>query len=153
MGDKRLGSRAVIRPETNFDDALRAELRAVGLRATASRLGVLRLLRAAGRPVSHADMETLAAGESWNRTTLYRNLLDLVRVGYARRFDLGDHVWRFEAVEAAPKEAHPHFVCNSCGTVECLPDVAVAIEPGPAPRAVREKSVEVQLRGVCDRCD
>jgi Fur family ferric uptake transcriptional regulator len=139
-------------PAAPHDDAeLRAELRAGGLRATSSRVGVLRALRAGRRPLSHNEMEALVAGSGWNRTTVYRNLLDLVRVGLARRFDAGDHVWRFEA-QAQP--AHPHFVCDSCGDVQCLPGVSVAIQrPPAAPKAVKSRAFAVQLRGTCDRCD
>ena len=132
--------------------ALRSELRAAGLRATVARVAILRALRAAPSPQSHADLEDTLRGEPWNRTTIYRNLLDLARAGLARRFDVGDRVWRFEA-RRREQDDHPHFVCSACGEIECLDGVDLAFAGGAdAPAAVRAHDVEVRVAGVCDRC-
>jgi Fur family ferric uptake transcriptional regulator len=134
-------------------DQLRATLHGAGLRATPSRLAVLRLLRASAQPVSHGDVADRLAAEPWDRATIYRNLTDLADAGLARRTDLGDHVWRFEAITAGhAADAHPHFVCTACGTVECLPDVELSLRRSRIPRALRARQVEVQVRGVCDSC-
>ena len=73
-----------------------------------------------------------------------------------RRTDLGDHVWRFEAVSPEHDTAHPHFVCTECGTVECLPEIELAAmsrnRRARAPRAVKQRQVEVHVRGLCDAC-
>lgn len=132
---------------------LREELRGAGLRATGARLSILAALRRIGAPVSHGEMEAELRGSPWNRTTIYRNLLDLARVGLARRFDVGDHVWRFEARVDQLTGEHPHFVCNACGEIECLDGVELALgRSDRAPRAVVEQAVEIQVQGVCDRC-
>src|SRR6476620_1139096 len=103
-------------------DALRTQVRAKGLRATPSRLAVLELLRVSDAPMSHGDVADRLASQAWDRATIYRNLTDLAEAGLARRTDVGDHVWRFEAVNADHEvAAHPHFVCTECGSVECLP--------------------------------
>lgn len=134
-------------------EALRAAVRNAGLRATPSRIAVLRLLRAAGSPVSHGDMVAELASQAWDPATIYRNLTDLSDAGLARRTDLGDHVWRYEAITAGHQaSAHPHFVCTECGSVECLPELEYVVTRARTPRAVRLKRVEVQLRGPCDAC-
>ncbi|MCC6670902.1 MAG: transcriptional repressor [Planctomycetes bacterium] len=141
-----------LRSEAADVHALRAEVRRAGLRATAARIAILQALRRATAPVSHADMEALFTGRGWDRTTFYRNLLDLARAGLARRTDLGDHTWRFEAVQPGQDgDPHAHFVCGSCGVVECLDDVRISVGKA-APRALRERHVEIQVRGTCDRC-
>ena len=133
-------------------ETLRNAVRDAGLRATPSRIAVLHLLRAAGSPVSHSDVVTKLASQAWDPATIYRNLTDLADVGLARRTDVGDHIWRFEAVTGGHQaSAHPHFVCTGCGTVECLPDLEYSTR-AKAPRAVRQKRVEVQVRGLCDTC-
>ena len=133
-------------------DDLRGALRGRGLRATPSRIAVLGLLRKVGGPLSHAEAVERLEGQGWDRATIYRNLTDLADAGLARRADVGDHVWRFEAVDAAhADDPHAHFVCTECGVVECLPDLALAVGKA-APRAVRQKQVEVQVRGRCDGC-
>lgn len=132
---------------------LRDAIRGAGLRATPSRIAVLGLLRGTDHAVSHGQVADRLSGEAWDRATIYRNLTDLADAGLARRTDLGDHVWRFEAVAAGHGAAqHPHFVCTSCGTVECLPDAELAFRKARGPRAVRSREVEVQVRGVCDGC-
>jgi len=135
------------------DQTLRAELRQAGLRATAPRVAVLRLLRRARLPLSHPEVVAALDSNGWDRVTLYRNLVDLASRGLARRTDLGDRVWRFAATGRAAAHAHPHFVCRDCGGVFCLTDVRIDLSPGPtAPAALRADQYEVQLAGLCDRC-
>jgi Fur family ferric uptake transcriptional regulator len=134
--------------------AARRSVRDRGLRATPSRVAVLELLRTSDAPVSHGDVADQLASHGWDRATIYRNLVDLAEAGLARRTDVGDHVWRFEAVDPAHEHdgAHPHFVCTECGTVECMPEIELAIRRARAPRAVRARQVEVHVRGLCDAC-
>jgi Fur family ferric uptake transcriptional regulator len=138
---------------------LREKLRGAGLRATAPRLAVLRSLFAASSPISHPELAEALAAEGWDRATIYRNLIDLTQVGIVRRTDLGDHVWRFELLRETggthPSGAHPHFVCDQCGDVQCLPDQIIEIHPTKsAPRSLRRASgIEVQLKGRCDNCN
>ena len=134
-------------------EALRAAVREAGLRATPSRIAVLHLLRAAEAPVSHGEVVAKLASQAWDPATIYRNLTDLSDVGLARRTDVGDHIWRFEAITSKHQAAaHPHFVCTECGTIECLPDLEYVSTRAKAPRAIRQKRVEVQVRGLCDTC-
>jgi len=134
-------------------ETLRAAVRGAGLRATPSRLAVLHLLRSAGSPVSHSDVVAKLASQAWDPATIYRNLTDLSDAGLARRTDVGDHIWRFEAItDSHQASAHPHFVCTECGSIECLPDLEYVVTRAKAPRAVRQKRVEVQVRGLCDAC-
>ncbi|HVK87651.1 MAG TPA: transcriptional repressor [Kofleriaceae bacterium] len=131
---------------------LRDVIRARSLRATPSRIAVLELLRASDAPLSHGDVADRLAAQVWDRATLYRNLIDLAEAGLARRTDVGDHVWRFEAVTEEHAGAHPHFVCTACGSVECLPDLQLAMRRTKVPRALRHGKVEVHVRGLCDAC-
>lgn len=138
-------------------DALREEIRAAGLRVTAPRVAVLLHLRAAASPVTHGELADELAPQGWDRATIYRNLTDLTEAGLARRTDLGDHVWRFEAAgtpTSHASEQHPHFVCSECGDVACLPEESVKIEPARGvPRALRRNvGLEIRVTGRCDRC-
>ncbi|HWO24426.1 MAG TPA: transcriptional repressor [Kofleriaceae bacterium] len=136
----------------NLDEELCAVVRSRGLRATPSRIAVLELLRASGAPVSHKDVADRLANQQWDRATIYRNLTDLAEAGLLRRTDVGDHIWRFEAVTDERDAAHPHFVCTECGTVECLPELELAVHRTKGPRALRRRQVEVHVRGLCDAC-
>ena len=142
-------------------DELRGALREAGLRATPARMAVLARLRGdewgAGRaaaPISHPELADALASHGWDRVTIYRNLVDLTQAGLARRTDIGDHVWRFEATRPShgSVEAHPHFVCNECGTVQCVPESAVNVAETGVPGAAFGRAIEIQLKGVCVRC-
>jgi len=137
---------------------LQAELRSHGLRSTAPRLAVLAYLQRATSPASHGEIADAVAPQGFDRATVYRNLMDLADKGIVARSDLGDHVWRFElrrkeAAAGGHGTDHPHFVCTDCGDIECLPPLAVRVVGAQgAPRALAEKAVEVQVKGLCDDC-
>jgi Fur family ferric uptake transcriptional regulator len=134
-------------------DELRRAIRERGLRATPSRIAVLDLLRAGTSPLSHLQIADRLGSQAGDRATIYRNLIALVNAGLARRTDIGDCIWRFDAVVATHHVTdHPHFVCVECGAVECLPQTELVIGRATAPRAVRQRRVEVHVRGQCDRC-
>ncbi|HEX4454165.1 MAG TPA: transcriptional repressor [Kofleriaceae bacterium] len=134
-------------------EALRAQLRDRGLRATVARVAVLEILHASAQPISHAEVTARLAELGCDSTTLYRNLIDLVEAKLARRADVGDHVWRFALVhDEHDAAAHPHFVCTECGSIQCLPTMQVRIPTTKAPRAVKRKQIEIHVRGLCDAC-
>jgi len=132
-----------------------ALLRGAGLRSTDSRVAVLQHLASEAAPISHADLFRALEKDGFDRATLYRNLIDLAEAGLLTRTDLGDHVWRFELNKRDGDHvaSHPHFVCSDCGTVSCLPDVAVRIVRGKrAPKSLATKNVAIQITALCDDC-
>ncbi|MFT7621182.1 MAG: Fur family ferric uptake transcriptional regulator [Myxococcota bacterium] len=132
-------------------DLLRSDIRSAGLRATGARIAVLRVMREAGQPMSHAEVAETLDGESWDKATVYRNLVDLAKAGLLRRAVLGDPVWRFEEMGDSTSDghAHAHFVCVTCGTIECLPEDAVTVEANVLRTGT---AIDVQLRGDCVDC-
>lgn len=135
---------------------LKDQIRKAGLRGTGSRIAVLRVLREASVPMTHAEVSERLEAVGYDHASIYRNLMDLTRVGLLARADLGDHSWRFELRQGGTdhKAQHPHFVCVDCGNIDCLPDQAVKVRGAPgAPRALRRRGVVVQLQGRCDSCD
>ena len=130
----------------------RSDIRRAGLRATPSRMAVLRLLRTLGLPLTHAEVADQLGEAAWDRATLYRNLIDLADAGLLRRISLSDGM-RFEVVEQHLNEAPVHFVCEQCEQVQCLPGVALPVAGRRGlPKAVSRGEVQIQVRGVCDTC-
>lgn len=142
-------------PKADAREDAQQRLRNAGLRATSARMAVLQILTQSDAPLSHGEVSERLDAELWDRATIYRNLMDLVRAGLAQRSDSGDHIWRFELEKIHHDPAqHPHFVCTTCGTVECLPEMEMLpAEAVSLPRAVQKHRVEVQVKGVCDDCD
>lgn len=134
---------------------LKAEIRRQGMRSTGPRVAVLAYLSEASAPLSHTEIHEALVDRGYDRATIYRNLMDLAEVGLLVRSDLGDHVWRFERKQGQAGHApgHPHFVCIDCGGVSCLSAVTVTVTRGSrAPKALRTRQVEVQVKGRCDDC-
>jgi Fur family ferric uptake transcriptional regulator len=128
-----------------------ALVRERGLRVTASRLAVLELLERSADPLTHHEVVDRLKTSSWNRSTLYRNLIDLTEVGLLQKSEIGG-LARFErSGKTGACAEHPHFVCTDCGTVSHLESVTVLFE-GRGPTAVMSGQVAVQLRGKCDDC-
>ena len=133
----------------------RDALRAAKLRSTTSRVAVLQHVAAAGKPLSHADVADVLVPQGFDKSTLYRCLVELADAGLLNRLDAGDHAWRFEFRRGAEHDAgeHPHFVCVDCGTVTCLPDVEVKISQPKGSKSSSPGNVtEVFLKGHCKEC-
>ena len=144
--------------EANSDpklDEIRARIREAGLRGTAARVAVLRLLTEATTPLSHAEVAKQLDSRDFDKATIYRNLVELSEAGIVSRVEVGDHVWRFELRRKGGDDQfeHPHFLCVDCGEVSCLSSADVKIVPsGIAHSAVIGEVTEVLLKGHCERC-
>ena len=131
-------------------------LHAAGLRRTPARIAVITLLTGAGRPQSVQDLQAKMPPGS-DLVTVYRTLNTLVRKELARRVRSDDRGWLFELITESKSHAygHAHFVCDSCGTVECMPDVPmpdVAAAKRKLDKGYRVTNQEVTLHGVCPDC-
>lgn len=138
------------KPRPYRDADLRQLLADRGIRVTEQRLAVLRELARLRTPISHPELTEKLSDSGMDRATVYRNLLSLTEAGLLVKTQLGDNVWRFELPRSSPGEhgEHPHFVCNDCGNVACLPASSVSLRGA----AVRNQVAQVQLRGRCSDC-
>ncbi|MEM9455359.1 MAG: transcriptional repressor [Myxococcota bacterium] len=139
-------------------EVLRGSLRKAGLRATPARVAVLAVLRDCVAPLSHSEVVARLDGRGWDPATIFRNLITLAEAGFVRRTDVGDHVWRFEAVDGEGTHSsahdHAHFLCTSCGEVTCMPGLVLKLPRGKTvPHSVRTRAVQIQVQGVCDECE
>lgn len=134
----------------------REQLRGAGLRSTTSRVAVLQHVGLAGKPLSHSDVAEVLVPEGFDKSTIYRCLVELADAGILTRLEVGDHSWRFELRRGEEHEAgqHPHFMCLDCGKVTCLTGVEVKIVKGKT--AIKEPQMgdvtEIFLKGHCSDC-
>jgi Fur family ferric uptake transcriptional regulator len=142
----------------------REVLRRASLRVTAMRLTLISHLAASRHPSTAQKLfDDLCAAAKRSkaaepdRVTVYRTLNTLVEAGLAHKVDPGDRVFRFSLTDHARCEGehhhheHPHFVCDDCGTVECLDGERVVIK-GPGSTKRRVKQDGVVLHGTCGSC-
>lgn len=132
---------------------IRTLLKGAGVRATPARISVLRELRAANSPLTHADLTEILVPEGFDKATVFRNLNDLAEAGLASRTELGDHVWRFEAIDPSHRgaEKHPHFVCIDCGSVTCLGEMEFTAKSRKQASTIRNIT-EILIKGHCSSC-
>lgn len=159
----------------------RHTLKHAKLRVTSVRLEILTLLNQTPRAIAAQEVfDALLSASKKNksakpdRVTVYRTLTSLVDAGLAHKVDPGDRVFRFSltdharCAEGKHEHEHPHFVCDSCGTVECLSDAQVILKPAaqvgtgaggagvgkgstkPSRRKVNQH--DVLLHGTCEQC-
>lgn len=136
-------------------DEARSRLKDAGLRCTSCRVAVLQNLSTRPTPASHSEIAEDLVPAGFDKTTVYRCLVEIAEAGLAVRLDLGDHVWRFEMLsnEADAHAEHPHFMCIDCGKVECMPTLNVKISPTKSPRKKLYADItEVILKGHCLNC-
>ncbi len=133
-------------------DQARSLIREAGLRSTSSRLAVMQYLSTATQPLSHAEVAESLVPAGYDKSTIYRCLVELADAGILSRMDAGDHSWRFEMRQEAHGGEHPHFVCVDCGKITCLPEVEVNIAPSRAARGKVGEVTEVVLKGHCKEC-
>jgi Fur family ferric uptake transcriptional regulator len=141
-------------PPLSVPDA-RKLMRDVGIRGTSCRIAVLQFLATKSSPITHADVAEALVPEGFDKSTVYRCLIELADAGLLGRFDVGDHVWRFEFKRGETDEAeyHPHFMCVDCGKVTCLPEVDISIQGMKAKKTSGVGDVtEVLLKGHCTEC-
>jgi len=117
-------------------------------------LAVLEVLHEEHRPMSHSELVEALSQHTWDRSTLYRNLMDLAEAGLLRRSELGDRTWRFEvSCDHGHADHTAHFLCTGCGAIACLPELVVTPRDGQSmPRALTRGAIEVQIHGRCDAC-
>jgi len=138
---------------TLTEDQARTLLRDHALRVTAPRLAVLRALSSAHRPMSHTEVLGVLGATDWDPATVYRNLVKLRDAGVALVASRAEGIDRYAlAGHDADEHRHPHFVCEACGRIACLPANVAATVTIEGEWAASVRSATIQLRGACPDC-
>lgn len=137
-----------------YQTELRGLLKSHGMRSTAQRLAVLSVLWKAQSPMTHESVMGVLPSGMYDKAAVWRVLSDLTNVGILRRMDLGDRVWRYElqADRHAMTNGHPHFLCESCGAVTCLPPLQLQTLDGHLPKALTGAKFHIRVSGNCRQC-
>ena len=126
-----------------------------GLEATPKRMRVIEVIGNNSSPVSAQDIfVTLRRITNINRVTVYRILDVLVDRRLVDRLSSGG---RNQVYGMAPNEqhpAHPHFLCDSCGALQCLQPGSLKVDLKGMERSFTGeiKNVEVRVNGTCRNC-
>ena len=139
-------------PEPDSVDAVLEMIREAGGRATTSRR---RLLEVLFESTGHRTAEDLGVAvrqraPEVHMSTVYRNLEELERLGVVTHAHLGHGPVTYQLAS----RAHPHLICEGCGTRIHVPD---DLFRGLTTSARRSFGFEVDPRhlavsGLCARC-
>ncbi|HCH65446.1 MAG: Fur family transcriptional regulator [Deltaproteobacteria bacterium] len=134
-------------------DKARRLLRENSLRVTGPRLAVIEVLAEANKPLSYGEVLKRMGSTDWDPATVYRNLVKLREAGLAPVVSraAGSDRYVFSPGKGAVHR-HPHFVCDDCGEVSCLPTNLTSSISMEGPWAVSIQQAAVQLRGECPDC-
>ena len=75
-----------------------------------------------------------------NYSTIFRNVENLISDGMIKKVLVKNKKVAYEIA----KNDHDHFICNKCGTVECI-NVPYKLIKG-------RKVEEITIRGICNNC-
>ena len=133
---------------------VRALLKAQGMRATSARLAVLVALHEQKTPMTHEQVMGILPSGVFDKASVWRILSDLAGVGILRRMDLGDRSWRYELYDSCRTitDDHPHFLCEDCGVVSCLPPLTVQARDGSLPQVLLNADFQIRIAGTCASC-
>ena len=143
----------VLRSPAVPTDHFSTRLRGAGLKVTAARVSVLRVLdESADHPrVDQVVARVRSAGVSISTQAGYDVCDALHRAGLARRIDPAGGPARYESRVG---DNHHHLVCRSCGAAADV-DCAVGHAPCLAPSALGGFAIdeaEVTFWGLCPSC-
>ncbi len=132
-----------------------AILQRAGLRRTPVRAAVLAVLGESGQPLGVPQvLERLP--QDTDAVTVYRTLNTFTQKKLVHRVHGEDRTWRYAiSADLATPHEHPHFVCDACGTVECLEQSQIPRDFIRSLRVASRYNVhypEVVLHGVCPKC-
>ena len=135
-------------------EEIRSLLRSRGMRSTAARLAVLMTLHEKKGPMTHEQIMAALPAGSFDKASVWRLLSNLADSGLLRRMDLGDRIWRYELLDSCRTIAddHTHFLCESCGDVQCLPPLEIRARNGALPAALMNADFQVRVMGRCASC-
>ena len=139
----------------NKDSRMRtfeAQCRSQGIRLTLQRRVILEaVLDLDNHPTADRVFEAVAScAPGISRTTVYRTLETLVRMGAIGKASHPSSVFRYDS----RIETHHHLICERCDAVIDISDARLDALPVPDTSALGFEvlGVRVQLRGICRRC-
>lgn len=129
------------------------ELREAELKATPTRLAVLKLLEQTERPIDVASIiEYLKAHDiDADQATVFRIINTFTEKGLTRQLQFHEGKFRYELTS---KGEHHHLICVHCGSIEDISDCNI----GALEKEIEKKkgfkvaSHSLEFFGICKQC-
>jgi Fur family ferric uptake transcriptional regulator len=133
---------------------LTEQLRRQSRKITGPRQAILNILREQAHPMSNREIFAALPRRHCDLATVYRSMHLLESMGMVKRFDLGDHVARYELLGENDDGHHHHLVCTRCSEVieidECsMEELEARIAAHNGFKAVTHR---LEFFGICPGC-
>lgn len=133
-------------------DEITKKLEYKGIKATANRILVYRMLAGADNPISLADMERLNL--QMDKSSIFRVLTLFLEHDVVHAFEDGRGILNYELCHSEGtcnrKDNHVHFYCESCHRSFCLDDIH--IHDIRLPEGSYAHSLSFVVKGECAEC-
>ncbi|MDE6409155.1 MAG: transcriptional repressor [Muribaculaceae bacterium] len=123
-----------------------------GIRPTAVRLMIGRVLDSADHPMSSLEIEM--ALDTVDRSTITRTLAIFGEKSLIHIIEDGSGASKYEICtsdhEETSSDMHLHFHCRKCGQTNCLP---IPIPDVNLPGGFKAETANFTITGLCDKCN
>ncbi len=124
-----------------------------GIKPTANRILILKEMMRNTHPVNLADLKI--ALDPMDKGSIFRVLQLFSEKEVIHVIEDGTRSLKYELCHAedhhTASDQHPHFFCESCGSLYCLDNM-----PLPAANlsdGFKVKSINLMIKGICSKCN
>ncbi len=114
---------------------------------------VIALLLEPGKALTQKEIEIALEkmSGSVDRVTVYRTIKVLLKHQVIHKIPIDEQTIKYKLAEANNKSYHPHFQCESCNKLMCMPQIQ--IEQNLLPDGYLMQSSSLVIEGVCAICN
>lgn len=121
------------------------------MRVTSPRLGMLKVLAAAKRPLSAEQIYEAAGDDKLDLVTIYRSLGAMDDAGIVQRHPLERGRSLYALV--SPGHHHHHVICRRCGRIDRLPGCDTSrLEAAARTKGYAQLTHIMEVYGICPAC-
>lgn len=135
------------------NNKLEEMLQSRGIKPTAMRILILKQLLEQQHATSHKDL--LAQFDRADSVTLFRTLKTFLEHKLIHSIDDGTGIVKYALCQSDcscnPNDSHIHFHCTECEQTYCFVDSH--IPSLSIPKNYTAKSLNLVIKGICDRCN
>jgi len=129
-----------------------AILKKHGLKQTAGRIALLKVLLEALSPLSHKEIHAALGDLYYDPVSIYRSLESFIEAGFVHKIDDENRSWLYALCTCEENShCHPHFFCRNCGKCECLSNYKIPLIENLNNDYVVEEQ-RYYLKGICSSC-
>jgi len=127
-------------------------LKSYGLKVTAGRAALLKVMLESDRPISHKVISEKLDGLNYDAVSIYRSLESFIKAGFVHKVEDDRGTWLYALCTCKKMgHCHPHFFCRHCGLCKCLDDHSMPVIKQVEDDFIVEEQ-RYYLKGICKDC-